>query len=42
VNLWQAELALRDELNIELKCQIVCRDMMFLASNSLHYLRGQK
>ena len=42
LNLWYAELALRDEPNVELKCQSVHRDMMFLASNSLHNLRGQK
>ena len=31
-----------DEPNVELKCQSVHQDMMFLASNSLHNLRGQK
>ena len=30
-----------DEPNVELKCQSVRRDMMFLASNSLQILRGQ-
>ena len=42
LNLWKTELALWDEPNVDLKCQSVHRDMMFLASNSLHNLRGQK
>ena len=40
VNLWYAKLAMWDEPNVE--CQSVRQDMMFLASNSLHNLRGQK
>ena len=36
------QCALWDEPNIELKCQSVRRDMMFLASNSLQNLEGQK
>ena len=39
---WKSLLALWDELNVELMCQSVLRDMMFLTSNSLHNLRGQK
>ena len=39
VNLWLAELAQRDEPNVELKCQSVRRYMMFLASISLHNIR---
>ena len=42
LTLWSAELALWNELNVELKCQSVRRAMMFLASKSLHNLRGQK
>ena len=42
VNLWQAELALWDELKVELKCQSVRWYMMFMASNSLHNMGGQK
>ena len=39
VNHWYAELALRDELNVELT---VHKDMMYLASISIDKLRGQK
>ena len=38
VNLWKAELALWNEPNVE----NVRQDIVFLASNSLHNLGGQK
>ena len=38
VNIWLAELALRDEPNVEVKCQSVRQDVMFLASNNLQKL----